>query len=381
MFKEALRPVWAEIDLTNLDYNIKNIQKKIGKDTELIGIVKADAYGHGALRVAETLRANGVKTFATATMHEAIELRSGGITEDIIMLSLTPNMYADTVVEYGLTPVVCSYDNAKALSEAALAANRTVTGLIAADTGMGRIGYMTASHADISAAVADIAKIARLPGFKIKGMLSHMSTADEVDKSFSKIQEERYDGLVRALSEAGIDMDFKTFASSAATIDLPEVHFDAVRPGVILYGLYPSGDVNKTEIDIKPVMSVKANIVHIKDIPVGFSVGYGRKFIAQRPSRIATITLGYADGFSRPYSKNGRVIINGCYAPIAGNICMDQCMIDVTDVPDAKIGDEVIIMGSDGRLSITAEEIAEKLGTINYEIICAFGQRLPKVYI
>jgi len=381
LYKEALRPVWVEINLTNLDYNIKNIRKQIGTDTELVGIVKADAYGHGAFEAVKVLRANGVKTFAVATLHEAISLREGGLTEELIILSLTPSMYAETLVEYDLTPVVCEYENAFAIAQAALAANKTLRGFVAADTGMGRIGYMTVSDADISAAVADIKKISQLDGFKIVGLFSHMSTADEVDKSYSHEQEERYVKLCNALKEAGINPEFKTLASSAATLDLPSTHFNAIRPGIILYGLYPSGEVNKEAIDIKPVMSIKASIVHLKEIPVGFSVGYGRRFIAERPSKIATISLGYADGFSRRYSKEGKVLINGCFAPIAGNICMDQCMIDVTDVPDVKVGDEVILLGTDGNLSITAEEIAEKLGTINYEVVCSFGQRLPKVYL
>ena len=170
-------------------------------------------------------------------------------------------------------------------------------------------------------------------------------------------------------------------ANSASVMELPSVYFDACRPGIILYGCYPSDEVDVKELSIKPVMSVKANIVHLKDVPADFSVGYGRKFISKRPSKIATIALGYADGYPRPYSQHAKVIVNGKIAPIAGNICMDQCMIDVTDVPDVKVGDEVIIMGSDGKHTILADDIANATGTINYEITCAFGQRLPKVYV
>lgn len=384
MYKEALRPVWAEINLSNLKYNIQNIQKRIAGNagnTEIIGVVKADAYGHGSVVVAKELQKSGVSTFAIATLHEAIELREGGIDDEILVLSLTPDMYAEELVKYDLSPVVCSYENAKAISDAALAAGKALKCYIAADTGMGRIGYMTVSDEDIKAAVEDIKKMDQLKGIQLAGLFSHMSTADEVDKSYSRAQEERYTKLYNALRNAEVSINRRTFASSAATIDLHSTHFEAIRPGVILYGLYPSGEVNKEEIDIKPVMSVKANIVHLKEVPKGFSVGYGRKFIAKRPSKIATITLGYADGYPRFYSSKGKVIVNGCFAPIAGNICMDQCMIDVTDVPDVKLGDEVIIMGTDGNLSITAEEIASKVGTINYEIICSFGQRLPKVYV
>lgn len=377
MYKEALRPVWAEINLTNLDYNIKQIKDKIG-DRQMIGVIKADAYGHGSVKVAEVLRANGCKTFAIATLQEAITLREAGAKEEIIMLGLTPDMYADTIVDYDITPVVCCSENAAAFAAAAKAKDKTVHALIAVDTGMGRIGYLAD---DLDYAVEDVKKIAALENFKIKGMFSHMSTADVFDKTYSHQQEAKYNKFYETLTAAGIEIPFRTLANSASVMELPSVYFDACRPGIILYGCYPSDEVDVKELSIKPVMSVKANIVHLKDVPVGFSVGYGRRFISERPSKIATIALGYADGYPRPYSPNAKVIVNGVIAPIAGNICMDQCMIDVTDVPDVKVGDEVIIMGSDGKNTILADDIAKATGTINYEITCAFGQRLPKVYV
>jgi len=377
MYKNALRPAWAEINLNNLDFNIKNIKNKIG-GRELIGVIKADAYGHGSVKVAEVLRENGCKTFAVATLHEAIALRNSGAEEEIIILGLTPDTYADTLVTYNLTPVVCNSENAAAIDAAAKAAGKTVQGLIAVDTGMGRIGYLAD---DPESAAADIKKITALENFKIKGMFSHMSTADAADKTFSRLQEEKYNRFYKAMTAAGIEIPMRTLANSASIMELPSVHFDACRPGIILYGCYPSDEVDTNKLAIKPVMSVKANIVHLKDVPAGFSVGYGRKFIAERPSKIATLALGYADGYPRPYSQYGKVLVNGCVAPLAGNICMDQCMVDVTDVPDVKIGDEVIIMGSDGKNTILADDIAKATGTISYEIVCAFGQRLPKVYV
>ena len=378
MYKEAIRPAWVEVNLSNLDYNIKNIIAKAGPDKEIIGVIKADAYGHGSVAVADVLRQNGVKTFAIATLQEAITLREAGATEAIIMLGLTPDMYADTIVKYDITPVVCDSMNAKAISDAAAAAGKIVEGLIAVDTGMGRIGYLAD---DTETAIFDIKKIEMLPNFKIKGMFSHMATADAYDKTFSHQQEEKYNRFYDALTAAGISIPFKTLANSASIMELPTVHFDAVRPGIVLYGCYPSAEVDKNQLSIKPVMSVKANIVHLKDVPVGFSCGYGRKFIAERPSRIATLALGYADGYPRPYSAQAKVIVNGVVCPVAGNICMDQCMVDVTDVPEVKVGDEVIIMGTDGVNTILADDIADATGTINYEICCAFGQRLPKVYV
>ncbi len=377
MYKEALRPVWAEINLSNLDYNIKNIKAKIG-DREMIGVIKADAYGHGSVKVAEVLRENGCRIFAIATLQEAITLREAGAKEEIIILGLTPDMYADTIVKYDITPVFCDSANAKAFSDAAAKAGKVVSGLIAVDTGMGRIGYLAD---DLDYAAEDLKKVAALPNFRIRGMFSHMSTADAFDKTYSHQQEAKYNRFYEAMTAAGIEIPFRTLANSASVMEIPSVYFDACRPGIILYGCYPSDEVDVNQLSLKPVMSVKANIVHLKDVPAGFSVGYGRKYISEKPSKIATIALGYADGYPRPYSAQAKVIVNGVIAPIAGNICMDQCMIDVTDVPDVKVGDEVIVMGTDGKNTILADDIAKATGTINYEITCAFGQRLPKVYV
>ena len=377
MYKEALRPAWVEVNLTNLEYNIDRIQDKIG-DREMIGVIKADAYGHGSVKFAEVLRKKGVKTFAVATLSEAITLREAGAKEEIIMLGLTPSMYADTIVDYDITPAVCEYENVKAFSEEAVKKNKTLRVILAVDTGMGRIGYQAD---DTDFAIEDVKKIEKLPNIVIKGMFSHMSTADSYDKTYSHQQEAKYNKFYEALTNAGIKIPFRTLANSASIMELPTVHFDACRAGIILYGLYPSNEVDQMQLSLKPVMSVKANIVHLKEVGVDFSVGYGRKFISKRPSKIATLALGYADGYPRPYSPNGKVIVNGHVCPIAGNICMDQCMVDVTDVPDVKVGDEVIVMGTDGVNTVSADYIAEMTGTINYEITCALGQRLPKVYV
>lgn len=378
MYKKAIRPAWAEINLTNLDYNIKRIREKVGPDREIIGVIKADAYGHGSIMCAKVLRENGVKTFAVATLQEAVTLRKAGTKEDIIMLGLTPDLYADVIAEYDITPVVCDSANAKAISDAAEKMGKTVSGLIAIDTGMGRIGYLAD---EIETSIEDIKRIEALSHFKIKGLFSHMSTADAADKTFSHEQEAKYNAFFQALVKSGINVPVRTLANSASIMELPSVYFEAVRPGIILYGCYPSNEVDRNQLSIKPVMSVKANIIHVKNVPENFSVGYGRKYISEKPARIATIALGYADGYPRPYSSQAKVIVNGVVCPIAGNICMDQCMIDVSAVPDVKVGDEVIVMGSDGVNSILADDIAEATGTINYEICCAFGQRLPKVYV
>lgn len=377
MYKDMIRPVWAEINLSNLDYNIKSIRKKIGDKVEIIGVIKADGYGHGATKVAQALKANNIKTFAVATLQEAISLRKDGIDDEIIVLALTPTIYTDILVEYNLIPVVNSLENAKAISSTAALSGKTISGFIAIDTGMGRIGYLT----DDPSAIEEIKEIDSLYNFKIKGIFSHFATADAEDKTFAKKQLSAFNAFYQKLLASGIDIPMRTLANSASVMELDDTYFEAVRPGIILYGCYPSNEVDKKQLDIKPVMSIKANITHLKKVPAGFSVGYSRKFISEKESLIATIALGYADGYPRPYSQKGKVIVNGTLAPIAGNICMDQCMIDVTNVPNIKEGDEVIIMGSDNTHSITADDIANATGTINYEIICAFGQRLPKKYI
>lgn len=378
MYKDAIRAAWAEINITNLDFNIKNIKEKVGPNKKITGIIKADGYGHGSVKVATVLRANGIDSFGVATLSEAIRLREAGfVLEEIIVLGLTPDPYVDVIIEHRLTPVVCSFKNAEAISKAAAKAGIVINGFIAADTGMGRIGY----NPEDPASIEDVKMIATLPNFKIQGLFSHFSTADAEDKTYSAVQEQRFAVFYKRLVEAGVELPCRTLSNSAATMEIASAHYDMVRPGIVLYGCYPSNEVDKNQLALKPVMSVKANIVHLKKVPAGTSISYGRKYTTTQDSLIATIPLGYADGFPRPYSGKGKVIVNGVYAPIAGNICMDQCMIDVTHVPYVKLGDEVTIMGSDGICEILADDIAEATGTINYEIVCAFGQRLPKVYV
>ena len=378
--RAEMKRTWAEVSMDRLAHNYRNLRALAPYGTKFLGLVKADAYGHGSVKVAEVLRENGVKTLAIATLQEAVTLREAGAKEEIIMLGLTPDMYADVIVEYDITPVVCDAANAAAIAEAAKKAGKVVHGLVAVDTGMGRIGYLP-DDANIDAAVEDVKKMAALEGFKIKGLFSHMSTAAAFDKTYSHWQDDNFNKFYDALVAAGVEVPQKILANSAAIMELPTVYFDACRPGIILYGQYPSDEVDRNELDIKPVMQIKANIIHLKEVGENFSVGYGRRFISERPSKIATLALGYADGYPRPYSSQAKVIVNGVLAPIAGNICMDQCMVDVTDVPDVKIGVECIIMGTDGNLEVSAEDIAKATGTINYEICCAFGQRLPKVYV
>lgn len=378
MYKDAIRAAWAEINITNLDYNIKQIKDKVGPGKKITGIIKADAYGHGAIKVATVLRANGIESFGVATLSEAVRLRKAGfILEEIIVLGLTPDPYIDTIIEYRLTPVVCDYENAEAISRAAAKANIIINGYLAIDTGMGRIGYDT----DNSSSIDDIRMIMNLPNFRIAGLFSHFAAADSLNKTYTTVQEQRFMVFYKKLLNAGIPIPCRTLANSAAIMEVASSHYEMVRPGIIMYGCYPSAEVDRSQIDLRPVMSIKANIVQLKKVPAGNSISYGRKFTTRQDSLIATIPIGYSDGLPRPYSTKGKVIVNGVFAPIAGTICMDQCMIDVTHVPYPRLSDEVTIMGKDGIYEISAEDIAKATNTINYEVLCAFGQRLPKVYV
>ena len=293
-----------------------------------------------------------------------------------MVLSPVPEPYIGTIIEHRLAPVVCDYKNAEAISKAAAEAGILIKGYIAVDTGMGRIGY-----SDDTTSVEDVKMIAGLSNFKINGLFSHFATADAADKTYATVQEQRYMGFYKQLIKEGIDIPLRTLGNSAAVMEISSAYHDMVRPGVILYGLYPSDEVDRSKLALRPAMSIKANIIHLKKVPAGNSISYGRKFTTQKDSLIATIPIGYADGLPRPYSAKGKVIVNGVFAPIAGTICMDMCMIDVTHVPYVRLGDEVTIMGKDGIYEITADDIARETGTINYEVVCGFGQRLPKVYV
>ncbi|MDR1246199.1 MAG: alanine racemase [Clostridiales Family XIII bacterium] len=375
MFSDTLRWAWAEIDLRRLALNMRAVKEKVG-NSRVIAVVKADAYGHGAVPVSEVLLRNGADTLAAGTLHEAVALRKAGFRCPILILGLTPDEYCDILVSYDLIPVTSSFENALAISNAAGAAGAQKNVYVAVDTGMGRIGVQP----DETGA-AEVARISKLPCLRIEGIFAHFATADEEDRSYAFEQTDVFNGFCERLTRLGVDFGLCTHANSAAVMRLPNSLFDAVRPGIILYGCYPSALMTEKDIPAAPVMSVKAKIIYLKKIPPGTSVSYGRKFITKRESLIGTLPLGYADGLSRVLTGKGRVIVRGEYAPIVGTICMDQCMIDLTYIEGAALGDEVIVIGAEGGKCVSAEEIGEKTGAINYEVLCGFGQRLPKVYI
>ncbi|MEA4922311.1 MAG: alanine racemase [Eubacteriaceae bacterium] len=380
MDAERRRSAWAEIDLDALKYNIRNIRKQVGLDRRIMAVLKADAYGHGAVRSAELLRSEGVEEFAVATVDEGLDLRKAGIAAPITVLSLCPDAAVDVMLDHCLSPLIGSLEQARKFSDRAAAQDKVMHSFIALDTGMERIGLAADTDKAIKKTVKEIIQIADCSGLKIRGLFTHYATADEADKTFTEKQLGLFNKCVFALAEAGKKFEESCTANSGAIMETPEAWMDIVRPGIILYGEYPSDDVDKSRLDIKPVMSVRARITRLKKIPAGTTVGYGRHFTAADDTLIATIPIGYADGYPRLLSSGGKVLVNGQTAAVAGNICMDQCMIDVTEIPDVKEGDTVTLMGTDGDLSVTASDIASQCNTINYEILCSFGSRLAKIY-
>ncbi|MBC2579562.1 alanine racemase [Clostridium sp. DJ247] len=369
------RPVWAEIDLDKIAYNMKQIKLK-ATSKEIIAVVKADAYGHGAIDIAPVLLENGATRLAIATLNEGIELRNSGIKCPIMLLGLTPESLSKDLINYDLQPTVSSYEYACSLSKLAQEANKTIKVHIAIDTGMGRIGFLFNEES-----IKDIIKISKLPYIELEGLFSHFATADEQDKEYSNIQLDTYNLFYNKLKEEKVSINMRNIANSAAIMELENAHYDGVRPGIILYGYYPSKYVDKNQLNIKPVMTLKANVIYVKTVEKDSYIGYGRKFKTERKSIVATLPLGYADGYSRIMSGKAKVIINGKFAPVIGNICMDQCMVDVTDVGEVKIGDEVILLGSKGNVKFNADHIADILGTISYEVLCMISKRVPRVYI
>lgn len=370
-----LHPIWAEINLNNLIYNIEQIKKKSG-NSEIIGVVKANAYGHGAVEISKVLLNHGINRLAVANIVEAIELRENEIKAPIMLLGISEDYAIDALLEYDVEPTISTYEFAINLNNKAKALNKTVNIHIAIDSGMGRIGFRKNDKG-----LEDIINISKLSNLKIESIFSHFSTADYKDKSYSLRQLEIYNTFLDKLKEAGVYINKKNLSNSAAIIDLPESHYDYVRPGIIQYGYYPSDEVDKNHFDIKHVLTWKTKIIHIKEVEENEYIGYGQTFKTSRKTVVATLPVGYADGYSRGLSNKGKVIINGQIAPIIGNVCMDQFMVDITDIENVHLGNEVILLGSDGNVKFDADDIAKLTNTISYEVLCLIGRRAPRIYI
>lgn len=374
MFRH-LRPVWAEINLDNLAHNMRQI-KAISNSKEIMAIVKADAYGHGAVDAVPVLLENGATRLAVAVVSEAVELRRSGIEVPIMILGYTPAIFSHELFKYNIEQTVTSYEYAQQLSLEAKKEKKSVKIHLAFDSGMGRIGFLPSEES-----IEEVYKISLLENIEIVGAFSHFSTADEEDKSYTLEQLKKFSDFCDKLTTKGIELNIRHIANSAAIIDLEDTHFEAVRPGIILYGYYPSNEVKLDKVELKPVMTLKTNIVHIKNLEKGQYISYGRKYLTSQEEVIATLPVGYADGYTRQLTGKAKVIINGEFAPVVGRICMDQCMVDVTHIKNVNIGDEVILMGEYNNLKFNADDIASLLDTINYEVVCMISKRVPRVYI
>ena len=373
--EKIMRPVWAEIDLDILANNMKNI-KKLAGNKEVIAVVKADAYGHGALDVAPCLLENGASRLAVAMLTEAIELRNNNIKAPIMILGYTPLDLGEELINFDIEQTIYDLDYARELSSLAIKLNKKAKVHIAIDTGMGRIGFLPTNESFNS-----ICEIYSLDGLDAVGIFTHFSSSDEADKEYTQYQFNQIYDFIRKLENNGINIPLKHASNSAAIIDLPNTYLDAVRAGIILYGYYPSNEVKKENLSIKPALTLKAKIAHVKELESNMYISYNRTFKTSRKSKIATIPIGYADGYIRTLKHDAKIIVNGQLAPIVGNICMDQFMIDVTDIPNVKTRDEVILLGESNGIKFNADDIAKCMNSINYEVLCLLKKRVPRAYI
>lgn len=381
VYEEKYYRVSANINLDALCSNILHTRKIVRPETKIMAIIKADGYGHGAVsiaRVFDELQENGqpvVAAYGVAMVEEAVELRRAGITKPILILGVTADKQVALAVENNVILTVFQFAQAQIISAEAVRQGRTATIHIKLDTGMGRIGYAgTREDAE------EVLQMTKLPGLNVEGLFSHFARADETDKSAAMEQFRKYQTFAQMLQELGVKPAVKHISNSAGIIDLPEVNLDMVRSGISTYGLYPSKEVDTARLPLIQAMELKSHISYIKEVEPGFTIGYGSTFVAEKPMRIATIPVGYADGYPRSLSNKGRVLICGKSAHILGRICMDQFMADVTNIPEAETGDVVTLAGHDGNEFIPIEEPADLSGSFHYEFVCNISKRVPRIY-
>ncbi len=371
--KEYYR-VYADIDLDAIYENVKNAKALLKKDTKMMAIVKADGYGHGAVEVARQID-ELVDAYGVAILEEGIELRKAGFTKPILILGYTPKPLYPAMIRYDIATAVFTMEMAKEISDTAVAMHKNANIHIKLDTGMSRIGFaITKESKEI------IEQIAKLPCIEIKGCFSHFARMDEKDKTKANEQFAKFTKMVNALEKDGVDLGIRHISNSAGIMEAPEVQMDMVRNGICLYGLYPSEEVQKERLPLKPAMELKAYVSYVKTLEPGVEIGYGGTYTTTKKTRVATIPVGYADGYSRCLSGKGSVLIHGKKAPILGRVCMDQFMVDVTDIDNVCVGDRVTLFGKDGDSCITIEEISAMAHSFNYEFVCDIGKRIPRVY-
>lgn len=378
----------ARIDLRALANNYRELRRITAPSARIMAVVKADAYGHGAIEVSRVALANGADYLAVARISEAVALREAGIAAPMLLFGFALPEYAAYLAANDIRASVDSLASAQRISDEARRCGVTVAVHIKFDTGMGRLGLLADAlaptgdvTAEISRAVQEVLEIARLPGVTVEGLYTHFANADARDRGHARMQFGLFMEILDELKRHGFDAPLRHAANSAAIIEMPETHLDMVRPGIAQYGLRPSAEVNLEGIDLRPVMTLTSTVINVKEVPAGFKISYGSTYETPAPSRIATIPIGYADGFDRLLSSKGMMLVHGVRAPIVGRVCMDLTMIDVGHVPDVAVGDEVVVFGRQGDQEISADEVAALVGTINYEIVSTLKSRVQRVYL
>lgn len=374
-----LKRTWAQVDLDCIIENYRAIRSYIRPGCQVMAIVKADAYGHGVPYVAKELFLAGADYFGVSNLEEAMQLRASGIYKPVLILGHTPASNAGELIRHGITQAVNSFDYATALSEQAVRAGGRVTVHIKLDTGMGRIGFLynLSSHEEKS--VREIERAVRLPGLDATGIFTHFAVSDEPKNSYTKLQFELFTDAIDRLRKLGVEFRLRHCCNSAGLLNDPDMQLDMVRPGIILYGLTPAVGM-PLPITLRPAMELKTTISQIKTLEKGVPISYGLKYTTEKTTTVATLPIGYADGFPRCLTNNAEVLVCGQRAPIIGRICMDQCMADVTGIEGAEEDGVVTIFGRDGGAEISMDELARHMGTINYETACLIGKRVPRVY-
>ncbi|MCL5985349.1 MAG: alanine racemase [Actinobacteria bacterium] len=372
MFKNYFRPTWVEVDLSKIRSNVSFLKSKVAQNTQLMAVVKADAYGHGAIPVARACIEAGAERLGVATVEEAIELREGGLVCLLHLLSEPPDGCEDELLRYKIIPVIYTLEAAKRISDYFVLEDRTCDAMIKIDTGMNRVGISVERCETICE------KIFELQGLNVIGVMTHFAAANS-DPEFTAFQLQKFQSAIFKLRSHGFDLKLSSAANSAAILRMPDSHLDMVRAGIAIYGLSPFKGSSVSSL--KPALTWKTRISFIKNLGTGEPVSYGMTFRTQQPSVIATLPVGYADGYGRVFSNKASVIVNNCKVRIVGTVTMDQIMVDVSNVMAPKIGDEVLLIGESGDLSVSADELAELSGTINYEIVTRIGKRVPRIYV
>ncbi len=369
-----MRPAWAEINLDHLAHNFEEVKRRVKPNCKIMAVVKSDGYGHGAIHVAKTLLNHGADRLAVAILSEAVVLRKAYQDPDIMVLGYTPADQAEFLIKYNLTQTLFDLETAKGYNSAAVSMGNRIKVHIKIETGMGRIGMIPSQQT-----ITDIIEMSRMPGLKIEGIFTHFASADDKDKTATLKQVDTFIDLTNKLTTCGVVIPIHHVSNSAGIIDLPELCMDMVRPGIMLYGLYPSGNVTHESIVLKEVMALKTTVAHIKELPPGYGIGYGHQYFTRGQEKIATLPIGYADGFSRMLSGKANVMVKGHRVPVVGRICMDQCMVNVTGL-NVSVGDTVTLFGGEDANKIWIEDLADWLGTNAHEIICRIDKRIPRVY-